>query len=222
MGGKMSRVCILGDIHSRWDILNQFIEEVKPDIILQCGDFGIFPKFKNKRYNISNLQNRNTKIYFCDGNHSDHQYLKSIQNNEIAPNVFYMKRGSTLILPDGRTVLFMGGANSIDKHLRTPGVDWFSEETISQKDFYNLLSLDTRIDIVISHTCPLEFDMHESFPDGDFSRVALSEILRMYKPDRFFFGHWHNSLKGQHKNTEWTLLDECRNSFWWTVLDEKE
>ena len=41
-------------------------------------------------------------------------------------------------LPDGRIVLFMGGADSIDKKYRKIGFDWFPEELITQKDIYEL------------------------------------------------------------------------------------
>jgi len=66
-----------------------------------------------------------------------------------------MKRGSVLKLPDKRNILFIGGALSIDKKQRTIGYDWFPQETISQKNIFELP--DEKIDIVISHTAPKYF-----------------------------------------------------------------
>ncbi len=142
-------IMVMGDVHGEWGKLYSLINNKKPGIILQCGDFGYFPKFKD--YHPHHIKNGDCKIYWCDGNHSDHDTLRKIKRTEIRPNIFYMRRGSTLTLPDVRTVLFMGGAESIDKHLRTPGIDWFPQEVISQVDFNNLPPEDTKIDIVISH-----------------------------------------------------------------------
>lgn len=159
------RIMVLGDIHAEWNSLNTLINSKKPDIILQCGDWGYWKNFHGLqvsngkggtyKFDLYGVKNHKTKIYFADGNHEDHWSLMKLDNNEIQPNIFYMKRGSTLTLPDERVVLFIGGANSIDKHSRTFGVDWFPEEVITNKDINNLP--DTKVDIVISHTCPENF-----------------------------------------------------------------
>ena len=39
-------------------------------------------------------------------------------NDELWPQVIYKRRGSTLELPDGQVVLFMGGAESTDREWR--------------------------------------------------------------------------------------------------------
>ena len=74
---------------------------------------------------------------------------------EIMHNIYYMRRGNVLTLQDGRNVLFMGGAHSVDKDAREPEVDWFPEEIIAERDLHNLPE-DKDIDIVISHTCSNE------------------------------------------------------------------
>lgn len=54
---------------------------------------------------------------------------------EVAPGVIYQPSGSTLTLPDGRVVLFLGGAKSVDWPLRTGGspcgVIWRSRKSTS-------------------------------------------------------------------------------------------
>jgi Icc-related predicted phosphoesterase len=211
------KIVVAGDIHANWEILKNMIDKESPDIILQCGDFGFWPKFfywPNFIYKMNGLK---TKIYWCDGNHECHWSLSLLfDNNEVLKNVFYMKRGSTLTLPDGRNILFMGGANSIDKHIRTIGVDWFPEETISQRDIERLP--ESKIDIVISHTAPEEFDVVKVIDDNDPSRKALSYVLEKYQPSLWYFGHFHQYKTGKYNNCEWTCLDECRNENWWKVL----
>jgi len=203
--------------------------------ILQCGDFGYWPKchnttaisrqkcgnsLKQKRWNFYSIKPHDVKIYFCDGNHEDHDSLNELIDNKTPlQNVFFQKRGSYLTLPDGRNVLFMGGADSTDKDGRTPGYDWFPQETISQKDIYNLP--DVKIDIIISHTCPIEFDIiRDTDPLEPASRKALSYVLEKYNPPLWFFGHFHKFKTGICENTKWTALNHCwSGSRWWIELE---
>ena len=222
------KIMVIGDIHGRWDLLNHVIEHSEPDRIFQCGDFGFWPK-SSSWFSTNKIKNNRTKIYFCDGNHDDHDSLNTLENNEIAKNIFYMKRGSTLCLPDGRNVLFIGGADSIDKHRRTIGIDWFPQEVLSESDFETLP--DSEINIIISHTCPREvlpnlhgvygtskYDLSSSVNCSDPSCDILSKVLEKYKPELWFFAHWHEFTEGQIKETKWTTLKNIemwRDSFKW-------
>jgi len=206
------KILIMGDVHGRWGALNQIINRKQPNKIFVCGDFGYWPDWPN--VDIKNIKNYNTKIYWCDGNHEDHIALSKLENNEIAPNIFYQPRGSYITLDDGRNILFMGGADSIDKYSRTPALDWFVEEIISSKDIDKALSLNIKVDIVISHTCPslfniLSFIKNRYIVDknSDPSCEWLNIILKEFKPDLWYFGHWHQYIKSQYKNTRWECLN---------------
>jgi len=136
-----------------------------------------------------------------------------------------MPRGSTYELDDGRTILFMGGASSIDKHLRTMGWDWFPEEVIRHVDMQNLP--EKKIDIFITHTCPEELvhDMIKYYPEkiGEQSNTALSELWKIYKPKLWIFGHWHHYNEGSLFGTKWHALDyPAHGGRWWMWLPEKE
>jgi Icc-related predicted phosphoesterase len=209
-------ILVVGDIHGKFNRLNKLISKKKPEIILQVGDFGYWPRFKEK-YEIKNGE---TKIYFCDGNHEDHEQLRQLENNEIYKNVYYMKRGSTLTLPNGKTILFMGGAFSVDYMYRTAGINWFPQlELISEKDLENLP--DTKIDIVISHTAPEEF--YVGFPPtNDKSRKYLSDILNKYRPEEWYFGHFHMHKTGFDLGCKWTALScvELDIFKWWVSIDK--
>jgi len=212
-------IIVAGDIHGDFGSLNAMINKQNPEIILQCGDFGFWPAMrpqdfygptghKNAKLPIPRVGK--TKVYWCDGNHEDHHSLIARKTNELWPNVFYQPRASTLQLPDGRTVLFMGGADSYDKPYRTPNIDWFQEELITQADMDRLPKC--KVDIVISHTCPCEFVMGMGLGFdlrlNDPCRHALSMILHEYKPALWYFGHWHKNIT--YYDSEWG----CR----WTAL----
>jgi len=207
-------ILVVGDVHGRFSQLNSLINRKMPDIVLQVGDFGYWPNFRDK----AKVKSQDSIIYFCDGNHEDHESLRNLKNNEIYKNVFYMKKGSTIDLPDGRTVLFMGGAHSFDWRYREAGIDWFPElELVTEKDLENLPN--KKIDIVISHTAPEEFYMRFP-PKEDPSRESLSYVLNKYKPKLWFFGHFHIYDTGFNLGCRWTALADIESYFKnWVWLD---
>lgn len=241
-------IIICGDIHGMWKYLNQLINKKKPSIILQCGDWGHFPGRKIKATTVNGMRipgfdplgvkAGSTEIFFCPGNHEhwDDLDLRVSTPCELMPNVFYMRRGSTITLPDGRVVLFVGGAESIDKEARTPGVDWFPQEVLPVSTLYKIEERKIKhVDIVISHTCPQEFNpiMNEksslkysgwTYKFRDTSQEVLSEILHEFKPSLWYFGHFHVNMKGVYKHiqdscTRWFCLNDTPNTGWWRHLD---
>jgi len=132
------------------------------------------------------------------------------------PNVFYQRRGSTLKLPDNRIVLFMGGADSTDKNVRTPYLDWFPEELISEGDIRSLP--DCKVDIVISHTCPEEFKINMQYVINDPSRKCLSYVLERYKPSLWYFGHFHKVQSGFDNDCRWYAMNKAEDELWWRWL----
>jgi len=216
-----SKIMICGDIHGDWASLNTLISKKKPSLILQAGDFGYWPR--EPKYALEKIKPHDTKIYFCDGNHEDHWALKDVKDNELAPNIFYMSRGSVMTLPDGRNVLFFGGADSIDKEDRTLGFDWFPEEIPSYRDLAAIDKLDMKIDIVISHTCPEDFTEMDQWKWKDKvtdpTRKLLSVILDRFKPDLWYFGHWHDFLQGTCKGCKYTMMGHTHSGRWGIELE---
>ncbi len=214
------KALVVGDIHEEWDTLNALIEQQLPDIILQCGDFGVW----QLNPTLKQLKPGNCKIYWCDGNHEDHYFLRNGSESEInLPNVTYMPRGSVLQLPDGRNVMFIGGAESADKADRKPMIDWFPEETISYADVERCLTYEGKVDIIVSHTCPSEFNPRYISGSGDMlsdpSRKALSVVLQHFKPKHWFFGHFHVYQTRMIEGTKFVGLDyPDHNDTWWVQL----
>jgi predicted phosphohydrolase len=234
-GRIILKVVVVGDLHGDWSALNTLISRKNPDIILQCGDFGWWPAMERGKWKLKGIKTKKTKVYFCDGNHEDHPNLMSFVKDyntpcEMYENVFYCPRGMTMQIDGLGTVLFAGGADSIDKIYRTVGFDWFPEELLSLKDEYRLLDA-CKSDIVISHTCPNEVDIirpEMSYNNGDPTRKVLSEVLFKHKPNKWFFGHWHRQYyaekeffcdDGSRFCTEFVGLDYPGNlRKWWIEL----
>ena len=198
-----------GDTHGEFFFLNQYLKKAtNEDNFFICGDFGYWDRStfrEGKGFYHELIKNPNkAKIYFCDGNHEQHLLLKELErvhgwNNpiEIKENMFYCPRGSSLDLNDGRSVLFVGGADSIDKQWRETNVNWFSEETMKYTD-YERIDFSKSYNIVVSHTCPLNCMPHMrelykgvSLKTYDFTSDLLQSIFDRTKPSKWYFGHWH-------------------------------
>ena len=223
MAKRDNNIIVVGDVHEEWKELNILINKRQPSMVLSCGDFGDWPRLRGRKFDFT-VKNREIPIRFCDGNHEDHESLLALDTSGRIPemdNVFYQRRGSTMTLPDGRTVLFIGGADSIDKVWRTQGVSWFPQEVITTTDV-NALP-DCKVDIVISHTCPAELlpVMLKDDPrkTDDPSNTALSYVLERYSPDLWYFGHWHTSQTGLLGRTRWRCLNMAAEDGWWRWLD---
>jgi hypothetical protein len=224
---KTHDIIVVGDIHGDFGALNSLINKGQPQIVLQCGDFGYWPLFvQPDRYgNIATPKAGNCRVHWCDGNHEDHWRLRDRRTDELWPNVFYQPRGSTLTLPDGRVVLFMGGADSYDKNTRLLGKDWFPEEVISFDDI-NKLDPKMHVDIVVSHTCPSKYMEHFMYDTTsltpDPSRHALSAIKDMYSPSLWYFAHWHRYRVKYLDGCKFTALNYPGNcGRWWVPLEPK-
>lgn len=225
-------VLAVGDLHGDFPALNQLISQKKPSVVLACGDFGYWPCMDGKdlmqdgsSWSLKLIKPQGAKIYWCDGNHEEHSSLETWQQegkpHAIQKDVFFMPRGSTLELPDGRNVMFFGGAYSIDKDQRIPGFDWFPEEIPTAGQVKRALEHEGQVDIFISHTCPMGFIIPDDRGKAqDKTRFDLSLLMQHHKPSRWFFGHWHVDAQGTCGTTQWQALAYPHSGRrWWTWLD---
>ena len=240
----MKKILIVGDVHADFGALNQFLNRKRPDIILQCGDFGWWPHrhgtekiTRNRRFDQYAVKPGGSQLYWCDGNHENHDDLqervRAAQGGPVeipVPGCHYMPRGSILTLPDGRTVLFFGGAMSTDKEGRVEGDDWWAGEVPTQKDLdfarEQVAAHGGRVDIVISHTGPLAFlrqlpkNKIEQRRLDDPTVALLDVILEEFRPKQWFFGHFHLSAHGEDQGCEWQALSaEGFGDKWWVELE---
>jgi len=224
------KIVIMGDAHGEWAALEKLIEKENPDLLISVGDLGYWPKRGPGIVRAGSVESffrdNKTKILFCPGNHENWDAIDERKSDEILPNVFYMPRGSTYTLDDGRKILFFGGSDSIDKAWRREGVSWFRQELPSKRHI-DRLDPNDKFDIVVSHTCPDELvgnmlkAVGSTWEAGDPTTKYLSYILNTYKPPLWYFGHWHIGKTGffEITKTKWTALPmSCGNSSWWEVV----
>lgn len=214
---------VIGDIHGSFSSMNTIINKKHPDVLIQAGDNAYF--WDNKCIK-GIIKNNNTKVYMIPGNHEDwnmfEREIGRLGNDpiEVEPNVFYCPIGSTITIND-KIIMFIGGAESIDKAARIIGIDWFKEELLTQKDIDFILNRNVKPDIIISHTCPVEFDISELGRDdkiGDPTRYVLSILLEQFTPELWIFAHWHAFINGKYRNTRWICLNKVYDTGWWKWL----
>jgi len=113
----------------------------------------------------------------------------SAEIQRVGKNLHYIPRGYV-----SGNVMFIGGADSIDKSLRTPGKDWFPEESISQRQFYRITDIQEYIEVIVSHEAPLDFIRTVMKPKRMPSSLVMNQIFEIFKPKLWIFGHHHRSI----------------------------
>lgn len=118
---------VTGDTHGNWIHrlnMNSFEEQkelTKDDIVIVCGDFGIWHDTKEERYNLDWLNARSFTTVFVEGNHSNMDRLDALSVSEwhggkvhfIRPSVIHLMRGQVYAIED-KTFFTFGGASSHD------------------------------------------------------------------------------------------------------------
>ena len=173
--------------------------------IIQAGDFGfLWPGHDQLRDLSDMLIGQKVVLRFVDGNHDDHPRLKKLRGRvrvrgvHIAVNVIYQPRGSVYEDEDGTRFLFLGGAPSIDRGLRTPGKSWWPEETITEPEFSLARSAKGPIHVLVTHDAP-------TYPPGFSAKGSPSyqrdqkrsmryvdDLIRHHRPILHVHGHWHS------------------------------
>ena len=201
----MGRVFVCGDCH-RWNDLEKFNDEnfpivndlTKDDVMIVAGDWGaIWWADEDDDIILKWWEDNPWTTLVVLGNHENYNAIEKLPIVERFGGKCYQVSGSVFITIKGeiydiaeKSILTLGGADSIDKHLRIKDVDWWEQESITQKDFNNALNNLERynydVDYFITHTGGSEvikflgFDPFPSDKYVDFILDSLSPRTRHY------------------------------------------
>ena len=227
MEKRMGRVFVVGDTHGMprdTKKLNtkNFPEQkelTKEDVVIQLGDFAwiwyALGKNKEQEYWLDWLANKNYTLAVVLGNHENYDIIdtlpwttkwdNAVQYYEIenGNKIYFFKRGAIYNIND-KKILTIGGAHSIDIADRLPGLTWWRQEDINNKEIQYALDEienDRKVDYVLTHTCPKRIAHH--FVHGyDYTEKIncptakfLDEIDNLMEFKEWHFGHFHTDYE---------------------------
>lgn len=234
------RLFFIGDIHGDWTKLHRYLDNgiTENSDLIQVGDMALgYDTKKRPEANRSKeerklgslnkkLEEINCNFYAIRGNHCDGSYwLDSNKNQE-----FNQKYSNITLLPDyytknyfGKKFLFVGGGISVDRHIRTEGRDYWSDEEVNSPRF----PLSNH-DVLISHTCPSYFNhspnkshksagsplmkwAHANDPELEADlireREIMDHVVQTSGIKEVIYGHYHNDLKEEYKGIRGRCLN---------------
>ena len=188
---------IIGDVHGKTDQYKQLIANV--DHSIQLGDFG----FRTQWERLVDVNANNHKI--IGGNHDDYDFAPTTDH--------YLGEYGGLNF-HGFEFYFVRGAYSVDKNMRTAGIDWWYGEQLKIRDFYEMVDgfKNTKPEIVLSHDCPESIlpyflsNTDKIWPS--VTNQGLQFLLESHLPKLWIFGHHHKSKAININGTVFLCLGE--------------
>lgn len=230
-----------GDIHGSATELSAFCSRMQlssQDIVVILGDVGA-NYYRGHRDKIfkQELNSLGPTLLCVHGNHEirpatiDNYKIKEwcggiVWYEDEFPNLLFAKDGEIFTI-EGLRHLVIGGAYSVDKFYRlSRNYGWWADEQPSQeiKTYVEEQISKHPIDIVLSHTCPYNYEPVEVFlPFIDQSTVDtstelwLDEIEAQLEYKAWFCGHWH--INKRIDKMHFLFHDVEAASQFWNVAD---
>ncbi len=204
------RVALAGDWHGNliWGTLGiQHARELGADVIVHTGDFGY--RFSSDFLTgiTAALDVMGMHLLFVDGNHENHDWLLGLPIGDdglrrITHRIWHLPRGFRWEW-DGIRFLALGGAHSVDRPFRQPGVSWWPQETIGRGDVARAVA-GGHADVLISHDVPAgpiipgidDRSEPAPFPPLEIIRAnehrqVLRGVVDQVRPSQVWHGHYH-------------------------------
>ena len=220
LGPPPGLILVAGDWHGDRDWALSVIKRVpqllageQTRLILQLGDFGIWPGVEGRRYldSVSTVLDLvGANLWFIDGNHEDFSLLAELASRAVPgarvavrPNIFHLPRGHRWQW-HGRTWLACGGGVSLDKAARAEGSDWWPQEEITSAQEAAMIA-GGPADVMVCHDCPA--GVAHAFPRqpswwaaadlarNQAHRERLARIVAAVRPAHLMHGHLHRAYR---------------------------
>lgn len=215
----------IGDIHGNFrKLLSELNDKsYQNTTMIQIGDFGVGFRALDKEFAllepINNLlQENNNILYVFRGNHDNPDYFENCPFE--FSNIKFLKDFS-IITVDNINILTMGGAISIDRMTRRPGISYWKGEEIPFiiPDIKDIVPEGMLVDIVCTHSCPsfvwptefnevvknfikrdkpLEYELVNERKRLDFLYNKIIDY-NGYSPKLWIYGHMHKTITTQYK-----------------------
>ena len=192
----------IGDVHGNFNRYHKFCRKLPESI--QLGDMGVgFQKEYSET--LSKPKKEKIEHKFICGNHDNYKYASKLPN--------CLKRYGYI---EDRGIFYISGGYSIDRVLRTEGVNWWSWEQLDCNEMVECMDLYRKVkpEIVCSHEAPsiakyraLFYNNKMSKPSSSTERF-LNELYLENEPKYWIHGHFHQFYTKQEGDTLFIGLDE--------------
>lgn len=203
------RILTVGDTHGNtgWWKYEIFptAQTYEASAIVQVGDFGFWPGTHGERYldKVSRYScNYEIPVFWIDGNHEWFDRLEELgafgaeAPTEVADGVSYLPRGYAWEW-GGVRCLALGGAYSVDKEWRSPGLEWWPQEEITFPDVKRAQAKG-RAKVMFTHDVPMGVNIpgihaegKDTFPASRENRYRLRGVFDVVQPEVLVHGHYH-------------------------------
>jgi predicted phosphodiesterase len=216
----------IGDIHGNFKKFYNSLAELnyQNQMLLQVGDFGVgFRPIEHEYIHLDLINqlllNNNNLLYVIRGNHDNPDYFENPPFD--FSNIKFLKDFS-LITIEGKNILTLGGAISIDRTSRKEGISYWKGEEIPIiiPDIKDIVDQNVKIDIVCTHNCPsfvwpTEYNQvveHFISIDKTLDYELKSERKRLdlfyskiceyngYSPKLWVYGHMHKTISSKYED----------------------
>lgn len=212
-------IYITGDTHGDFGRVQYFCRRMNTsveDIMIVLGDAGINYYQNTRDIRLKQMLSQEKITLFCiHGNHEirpanipaykvKEWHGGNVYFEEEYPNILFGIDGEIYDF-NGKKSLVIGGAYSVDKMYRLMrGYGWWEDEQPSNeiKAKVEAVVANNKIDIVLSHTCPLKYEPVEVFLKGinqlqvdKSTEEWLDRIESDVNYEKWYCGHYHTSKK---------------------------
>lgn len=214
----MDQLILLGDIHGEWRKLLAKLKTINNATIIQLGDFGmgqfsstVETEWLGKINDVCRENNIELKVF--RGNHDLPGAFE--KSRYVYPNVELLADYSYLNI-NGKSILCVGGAISVDRSDSIEDINWWKEEEIVFRP-----ELIKPVDILLTHSGPpwigpynkngivghyCKFDT-ELWEELQEERRVVDEIIKLAQPKEFYCGHFHRSETNLTKGFKARILN---------------
>ena len=217
------RIGFAGDWHGNVACATSRLQEFGAagvSTVYQVGDFGLWPGSGGKsflRTVDATCEQSDVQLFIVLGNHEDYGRVKLMRTDDAGwlclkdyPRLRFATRGHTWVDAAGPRFAALGGAGSIDRSTRRPGVSWWPDEQLTEDDCARLVTNVhsqgwQRVDVMITHEAPaglrrLGITAAPAWLTPEVEaycyaqRVRLREAMDEVAPRSLVHGHWHESF----------------------------
>lgn len=187
---------VIGDVHGIYDQYAHLCAGA--DYSLQVGDMGF-------DYNYITRTVDSNKHKVIGGNHDNYSDKSILEDGSVVfgkQSKHFLRESGTWEVPGFGEIYFVRGAWSIDKDYRTPGLNWWPDEELTQSQGNKMLKdyENKKPNFVVTHSAPwtvlpyIPFKRFGTAGDIPTSTSTLLDLAyNIHQPDIWIFGHFHKS-----------------------------